>query len=78
MSWRECNPMNERLKFIARLLIGEKMAVLCRELGIFRRPATGPLRATTIAAWKGSPIARAGPTAMPTNCHFRSRRGSRG
>jgi hypothetical protein len=24
--WKECNPMDERLKFIARLLDGEKMA----------------------------------------------------
>src|SRR6202051_2097770 len=35
--WRECNPMDERLKFIARLLDGEKMAVLCREFGISRK-----------------------------------------
>lgn len=31
MPWKECNPMAERLKFIARLLDGEKMAGLCRE-----------------------------------------------
>jgi hypothetical protein len=30
--WKDCNQMDERLKFIARLLDGEKMAVLCREL----------------------------------------------
>ena len=27
MPWKECKPMDERLKFIARLLDGEKMAV---------------------------------------------------
>src|SRR6201993_1126424 len=37
MPWRECNPMDERLKFIARLLDGEKMAVLCRQFGISRK-----------------------------------------
>ena len=37
MPWRECNPMDERLKFIARLLDGEKMAGLCREFGIPRK-----------------------------------------
>jgi len=37
MPWRECNPMDERLKFIARLLDGEKMAGLCREFGISRK-----------------------------------------
>lgn len=26
--------MDERLKFIARLLVGEKMSPLCREFGI--------------------------------------------
>ena len=35
--WKECNPMDERLKFIARLLDGEKMAVVCREFGISRK-----------------------------------------
>lgn len=37
MSWKECNIMDERLKFVARLLEGEKMAGLCREFGITRR-----------------------------------------
>ncbi len=34
MPWKECNKMDERLKFVARLLKGEKMAPLCREFGI--------------------------------------------
>jgi transposase InsO family protein len=37
MPWRECNRMDERLKFVARLLEGEKMAGLCREFGISRK-----------------------------------------
>ena len=37
MPWKACNPMDERLKFIARLLDGEKMAGLCREFGISRK-----------------------------------------
>lgn len=37
MPWRECNPMDERLKFVARLLEGERMATLCREFGISRQ-----------------------------------------
>lgn len=36
MPWKECGPMDERLKFIARLLEGERMAPLCREFGISR------------------------------------------
>ena len=34
--WKECKPMDERLKFVARLLDGEKIASLCREFGISR------------------------------------------
>ncbi|RWA69927.1 MAG: IS481 family transposase [Mesorhizobium sp.] len=37
MPWKECNVMDERLKFVARLLDGEKMAVLCREFDISRK-----------------------------------------
>lgn len=36
MPWRTCKPMDERLKFVARLLEGEKMSALCREFGISR------------------------------------------
>lgn len=36
MPWRECNPMDERLKFVARVLEGENMSALCREFGISR------------------------------------------
>jgi putative transposase len=34
MPWRECHTMDERLRFVARLLYGEKMARLCREFDI--------------------------------------------
>ncbi|MDH3750343.1 MAG: IS481 family transposase [Gammaproteobacteria bacterium] len=37
MPWKECNAVEERLRFIARLLDGEKMAGLCREFGISRK-----------------------------------------
>ena len=37
MPWKVCEPMDERLKFIARLLDGEQMAGLCREFGISRK-----------------------------------------
>lgn len=36
MGWKECNKMDEKLKFIARYLEGEKIAPLCREFGITR------------------------------------------
>ena len=37
MPWMECNKVDERLKFIARLLDGEKMTSLCEEFGISRK-----------------------------------------
>ena len=36
MPWKECKPMDERIKFVGRLLGGEKMSALCREFGISR------------------------------------------
>ncbi len=37
MPWKESVIMDERIKFIGRLLQGEKMAELCREFGISRK-----------------------------------------
>ena len=37
MPWQECSKMDERLRFVARWLEGEKMAVLCREFDISRK-----------------------------------------
>jgi putative transposase len=36
MPWRKTSVMDERTKFVGRLLAGEKMAPLCREFGISR------------------------------------------
>jgi len=36
MPWRETGVMDERIKFVGRLLSGEKMAQVCREFGISR------------------------------------------
>ena len=37
MPWKECHIMDERLRFVARLLEGEKMAPLCAEFEISRK-----------------------------------------
>jgi len=37
MPWKECDKVDQKVKFIARLLEGEKMAVLCREFNISRK-----------------------------------------
>jgi len=37
MPWKACSAMEERLRFVARLLDGEGMSDLCREFGISRK-----------------------------------------
>ncbi len=37
MPWRECSVMEERLRFVARLLDGEGMSDVCRAFGISRK-----------------------------------------
>ena len=37
MPWKECRVVDDRLRFVARLLDGEKMAPLCKEFGISRK-----------------------------------------
>lgn len=44
MPWKECKPMDERLRFVARLLDGEKMSTVCRE---FRTWVSGQVSTNT-------------------------------
>jgi transposase InsO family protein len=37
MPWKECSVMDERLRFVAKLLDGEAMSEVCREFGISRK-----------------------------------------
>jgi putative transposase len=37
MPWKECHVMDERVRFVARLLEGETMVSLCEEFGISRK-----------------------------------------
>ena len=43
MPWRESSVMEERLRFVARLLEGEGMSELCREFGISRKTCQSAL-----------------------------------
>ena len=40
MPWKEWHVMDERVRFVAHLLYGEKMAVVCEEFGLCGRRAT--------------------------------------
>jgi hypothetical protein len=46
MPWKDCHVMDVRLRFVARLLEGEKMAPLCAEFGISRKTGYKILTAT--------------------------------
>ena len=37
MPWKECSVMDERLRFVARLLDGDAMSEVCRAFGISRK-----------------------------------------
>ena len=37
MPWKECSVMDERLRFVAKLLDGEAMSEVCRDFGISRK-----------------------------------------
>lgn len=37
MPWKESKPMDERLRFVARILNGEQMTAVCKEFGISRK-----------------------------------------
>jgi transposase len=37
MPWKECSVMDERLRFVVKLLDGEAMTGVCREFGISRK-----------------------------------------
>lgn len=72
MPWNECKPMDERLRFVARLLEGEKMAPLCREFGISRVTGYKIFDRYRSAGWAVSTTAARPPTGRPTSCRSRS------
>jgi hypothetical protein len=54
MPWRECSVMEERLRFVARLLDGEGMSDVCRELGISRKTGYKIFNRYTAELYRGS------------------------
>jgi putative transposase len=46
MPWKECHVMDERLRFVARLLEGETMVALCEEFGILPKTVHKSISAT--------------------------------
>jgi hypothetical protein len=52
MPWKECHAVDERARFVARLVDGESMTALCEEFGISRK--TGYKIATRYAGCGGA------------------------
>ena len=60
MPWKASSVMEERLRFVARLLDGEAMTEVCRDFGISRKTGYKISIATGHMDWKPSAIGRAG------------------
>ena len=74
MPWKECSVVEERLRFVARLLDGGGHdRASAGSLAFHAKPATKSSTATRSMASRPSPTARAGPCATPTSCPARSR-----
>ena len=70
MPWKECHPVDERLRFVARLLEGEKMAALCAEFGISRKTGYKIYDRYRTTGSTGSRIAAGGRTGTPTSSRW--------
>jgi transposase len=68
MPWKECHVMDERLRFVARLLEGEKMAPLCAEFGISRKTGYKIFDRYKDCGVQRSPIAADAPIAKRIDC----------
>jgi len=76
MPWKECHVMDERVRFVARLLDGEKMATLCAEFGISRKTGYKIYERYKDAGVQGLTDRSAARCGKPTGCRRRSRRAS--
>jgi hypothetical protein len=63
--------MEERLRFVARLLDGEGMSAVCREFGISRKTGYKIFDRYRDRGWRRSPTGRAGRCVTPTSCPSR-------
>ena len=73
MPWKECHIVDERLRFVARRLDGEKMAALCAEFGISRKTGYKIYDRYKDCGVEGLTDRSRRPTDMPTSCRWRSK-----
>jgi len=68
--------MDERLRFVARLLDGEKMAALCREFDVSRKTGYKIFQRYKDCGLEGLPIAADDRIGKRISCRSKSRRWS--
>ena len=73
MPWKECHVVDERLRFVARLLDGETMAALCEEFGISRKTGYKIFRALPGLGVRGLTTAAGGPIGTRISCRWPSK-----
>ena len=73
MPWKECSVVEERLRFVARLLDGEAMTELCREFGISRKTGYKIFDRYKEHGLEALTDRSAGPCVTLTSCPARSR-----
>jgi len=64
--------MDERLRFVARLLDGGTMTQACQEFGISRKTGYKIFSRYKDCGWRGFRIGADARSAMPTSCRSRS------
>lgn len=72
MPWKACPVMEERLRFVARLLDGEGMSDLCREFGISRKTAYKIFNRHKDDGLEAPADRSRSPYRQPTSCPIRS------
>ena len=73
MPWKASSVMEERLRFVARLLDGEAMTEVCREFGISRKTGYKIFDRYKEHGLEALATAPGGRSAMPTSSRSSSR-----
>ena len=74
MPWKECHVVDERARFVARLMDGETMTALCEEFGISRKTGYRSPSGSSSLACGASAIGADGLIGTPISCRWPSKR----
>jgi transposase len=76
MPWKECHVVDERTRFVARLMDGETMTALCEEFGISRKTGYKIAQRFQQIGVRGLSDRSDGPIDTRISCRQRSKRSS--